>query len=145
MQPFAPPFINLSDIELTTGESNLLQRGKKFALKPTLIRSDAQSIILADLAVGFCSGTRFNYEQFKDLINKALFVPPHSSDDLAFHSLHKILRNHDFAIVQVDKMKHEGYDRRVHEFIQQSGATPVKFNLEIYNQKLRQLINNSST
>lgn len=147
---FAPSFLNLSTIHFSEQEIELLSRGKKHSTLPRVKDDSIVAIILSDMAAGLRADTRLNSTRVTGIINQiAIDISRSSPDTRLVKSISKKVRDNYLCIVKADKgnalivMPRDDYDRKVTDFLQDSGAKPVRFSIESHSKNIRSLIDSS--
>ena len=144
----APSVINLTQETIPTNEMSLLKKGKKFAVPPSCTKEHLETTLISDLVAGTRNDRRISKDRIKDLITDTISIldNPSSLHSRSYNALKKRLKQKDLVIAKADKgetlvlLNRDDYDRKIKDFLTQSGASPCNLSINSHSDKTRKLI-----
>jgi len=148
---FYPRLVNLTNVTFDNNESELLEKGLKFALPPPKLTQVLDTLV-ANLLVGLASNPAASSNQCAEIVKSELQkgnlnvpAPPTS----IVKSIWQKMKSHDLCMIKADKgngfviMTPPNYDAKVTEFLTNNNANQVTFNFNKFNAVVRRRISES--
>ncbi|KAI5718459.1 hypothetical protein M8J77_021478 [Diaphorina citri] len=125
---FKERVVNMSDIQLTSEELDLLSKGPKYSLKSNSVVNDKQTLII-DINTA-CSSINTKYEAIEKVNH--LKSCKKTTEINTVKSLQSKIKQHDVVVTSADKshsivlLNRNHYNSKVQDFITKEKATPIR-------------------